>query len=87
MKNLIRTCSLSALLISSRGWCGNTAVDLRFGHNTNSDVNDSRIKVMHRADNGFYFSVEAAQNHNDTFLAIPIVTTPMIKVSLKPLKK
>jgi hypothetical protein len=22
---------------------------------------------MHQADNGFYFSVEAAQNHNDTF--------------------
>ncbi|PRW44098.1 outer membrane domain protein [Enterobacter roggenkampii] len=22
---------------------------------------------MHQANNGFYFSVEAAQNHNDTF--------------------
>ena len=66
-KPLIKLSLLSALLISSQGWCGNTSVDLRFGHNTNSEANDSRIKVMHQADNGFYFSVEAAQNHNDTF--------------------
>jgi hypothetical protein len=68
MKNIIikATC-ISALFISGQAWCGNTSVDLRFGHNTRSDVNDSRIKVMHQADNGFYFSVEAAQNHNDTF--------------------
>ncbi|WP_414641550.1 hypothetical protein [Buttiauxella sp.] len=58
---------LTSLIISNAAWCATTAVDVRFGHNTNSDVNDSRIKVMHQADNGFYSSVEAAQNHNDTF--------------------
>lgn len=51
-KPLIKLSLLSALLISSQGWCGNTSVDLRFGHNTNSEANDSRIKVMHQADNG-----------------------------------
>lgn len=66
-KTIIKVTCISALLLSTQGWCGNTSVDLRFGHNTRSDVNDSRIKVMHQADNGFYFSVEAAQNHNDTF--------------------
>lgn len=66
-KIIIKATCISALLLSTQGWCGNTSVDLRFGHNTRSDVNDSRIKVMHQANNGFYFSVEAAQNHNDTF--------------------
>ena len=66
-KTIIKATCISALLLSTQGWCGNTSVDLRFGHNTRSDVNDSRIKVMHQANNGFYFSVEAAQNHNDTF--------------------
>ncbi|VEB92976.1 Uncharacterised protein [Citrobacter koseri] len=78
-KPLIKLSLLSALLISSQGWCGNTSVDLRFGHNTNSEANDSRIKVMHQADNGFYFSVEAAQTITIRFLAIPIATVPMIK--------
>ncbi|HDT5423408.1 TPA: hypothetical protein QHJ63_002008 [Enterobacter hormaechei subsp. steigerwaltii] len=66
-KIIIKATCISALLLSTQGWCGNTSVDLRFGHNIRSDVNDSRIKVMHQANNGFYFSVEAAQNHNDTF--------------------
>lgn len=64
---IIKATCISTLLLSAQGWCGSTSVDLRFGHNTRSDVNDSRIKMMHQANNGFYFSVEAAQNHNDTF--------------------
>lgn len=66
MKTHSKTLLITTLLASLPAWCANTSVDLRFGHNTNSDANDSRIKVMHQADNGFYFSVEAAQNHNDT---------------------
>ncbi|MED5758830.1 hypothetical protein VZ191_10720, partial [Enterobacter roggenkampii] len=53
-KTIIKATCISALLLSTQGWCGNTSVDLRFGHNTRSDVNDSRIKVMHQANNGFY---------------------------------
>lgn len=52
-KIIIKATCISALLLSTQGWCGNTSVDLRFGHNTRSDVNDSRIKVMHQANNGF----------------------------------
>ncbi len=78
-KTIIKATCISVLLLSTQGWCGNTSVDLRFGHNTRSDVNDSRIKVMHQANNGFYFSVEAAQNHNDTFLVIPTDIIPTTK--------
>lgn len=78
-KTIIKATCISALLLSTQGWCGNTSVDLRFGHNTRSDVNDSRIKVMHQANNGFYFSVEAAQTTTIPFLVIPTDIIPMTK--------
>lgn len=75
-KIIIKATCISALLLSTQGWCGNTSVDLRFGHNTRADVNDSRIKVMHQANNGFYFSVEAAQTIMIRFLVIPTDIIP-----------
>lgn len=66
-KTLLCTAMLTAL--AAPAMAGETKLDVRFGHNTNSDIKDSRVKFMHTFDSGFYFSAEAAQIHNDGYFA------------------
>ena len=62
---------LSTLVAASslHAVAGETKLDVRFGHNTESNIRDSRVKFMHTFESGFYFSAEAAQIHNDGYFA------------------
>ncbi|MDC5818962.1 oligogalacturonate-specific porin KdgM family protein [Vibrio europaeus] len=65
----LQTLICAALLAgaSTSAIAGETKLDVRFGYNTTSENRDSRVKFMHTFDNGFYFSAEAAQLHNDAY--------------------
>ncbi|MDL5029282.1 oligogalacturonate-specific porin KdgM family protein [Vibrio sp. TMPB1044] len=69
MKTQVLLCSTLIALSSMPTFAGETKLDVRFGHNTASDIRDSRVKFMHTFDTGFYFSAEAAQIHNDGYFA------------------
>ncbi|MGF1682784.1 oligogalacturonate-specific porin KdgM family protein [Photobacterium minamisatsumaniensis] len=61
---------ICAALLASTAYptfAGETKLDVRLGYNTTSENKDSRVKFMHTFDNGFYFSAEAAQIHNDSY--------------------
>lgn len=67
MNNILKGLLCFSVIYSSFGWSGNTWVDVRAAHNVRADSNETRIKFMHQANNGFYFSAEATQSHNDSF--------------------
>ncbi|ELY3457085.1 hypothetical protein SMY44_003607 [Cronobacter sakazakii] len=67
MNNLLKVCLCIPVIYSVSGWTGTTWVDVRGAHNIRADTNETRIKFMHQATNGFYFSAEATQSHNESF--------------------
>ncbi|ANW26779.1 hypothetical protein G3U99_20985 [Vibrio coralliilyticus OCN008] len=67
MKTQTLLCAALITTASVPAMAGDTKLDVRFGYNTTSENRDSRVKFMHTFDNGFYFSAEAAQLHNDSY--------------------
>lgn len=63
IKEIVSVLILATIAIPALA--GNTALDVRFGNNTESNNKDSRIKFMHSFDGGLYFSAEGAQSHGD----------------------